>query len=35
MYDIRVKPHKLRGSLSSKTFPGMARAFAEQWGNIL
>lgn len=35
MYDIRTKPHKVRGSLSSKTFPGTAKAFAEQWGKVL
>ena len=33
MYDIRTKPHKERGKLSSKTFPGIAKAMAEQWGN--
>ena len=34
MYDIRCKSTKngLRASLASKTFPGIARAMAEQWG---
>lgn len=32
MYDIRTKPHKYRGSMSSKTFEGIAKAMAEQWG---
>jgi hypothetical protein len=35
MYDIRTKPHKDRGRLSSKTFQGISRAFAEQWGKLI
>ena len=31
MYDIRTKPHKERSNLSSKTFPGIAKAMAVQW----
>lgn len=34
MYDIRIKPHKERSGLASKTFKGTAEAFAEQWGGI-
>jgi site-specific DNA-cytosine methylase len=34
MYDIRTKPHKLRSTLSSKTFIGIAKAMANQWGSI-
>jgi len=30
-----AKTKEERQTLRSKTFPGMARAFAEQWGNIL
>lgn len=32
-YDTRCAGHKQRGTLASKTFPGIAKAFAEQWGN--
>ena len=35
MYDIRTKPHKVRGSLSSKTFQGLANAIAKQWSKFL
>jgi site-specific DNA-cytosine methylase len=35
MYDIRTKPHKERGGLASKTFPGIANAIASQWSKIL
>ena len=35
MYDIRTKPHKERGKLSSKTFQGIADAIAEQWSKCL
>ena len=35
MYDIRTKPHKERSILSSKTFPGIAKAMAEQWGKYI
>lgn len=31
MYDIRTKPHNERSKLASKTFPGIAKAMAEQW----
>jgi hypothetical protein len=36
MYDIRCKDAKsgLRAKLASKTFPGIAKAMAEQWGNL-
>jgi len=35
MYDIRCKTTEdgLRANLASKTFPGIAKAMAEQWGN--
>jgi hypothetical protein len=33
MYDIRTKPHKERSYLASKTFPGIAKAMANQWTN--
>ena len=35
MYEIRTKPHKERSGLASKTFPGIAKAMAEQWGEHL
>lgn len=31
MYDIRCRPVKERSTLSSKTFPGIAKAMAIQW----
>jgi hypothetical protein len=31
MYDIRTKPHKMRSTLASKTFDGIAKAMANQW----
>lgn len=31
-YDTRCAEHKNRGQLASKTFPGIAKAMAEQWG---
>ena len=31
MYDIRCKPVKERSNLASKTFPGIAKAMAQQW----
>ena len=30
-YQTRSLPHKERGKAASKTFPGIARAMAEQW----
>lgn len=37
MYDIRCKDAKsgLRAKLASKTFPGIAKAMAEQWGKFI
>lgn len=37
MYDIRCKDAKsgLRAKLASKTFPGIAKAMAEQWGQYI
>ena len=35
MYNIRIKPHKERSKLASKTFPGMAQQIALQWYNYL
>lgn len=35
MYDIRVKPHKDRSELASKTFQGFANAMASQWSEFL
>lgn len=35
MYDIRTKPQKVRSTLASKTFPGTAKAIAEQWSKYL
>lgn len=32
-YQIRCLPHKERGKMASKTFKGVARAMAEQWGD--
>lgn len=32
-YDISCMKHDLRGHLRSKTFPGIAMAMAQQWGN--
>lgn len=34
MYDIRTKPREVRGLLASKTFPGIAKAMAEQWAGV-
>lgn len=31
-YETRCLPHKQRGIVASKTFPGIARAMAETWG---
>lgn len=31
-YETRCLPHKDRGRMASKTFPGIAQAMAEQWG---
>ena len=31
-YETRCAGHKMRGKLASKTFPGIAKAMAEQWG---
>ena len=31
MYKIRCKPVKERSNLASKTFPGIAKAMAQQW----
>ena len=31
-YKTRCLPHSERGTAASKTFPGIARAMAEQWG---
>jgi len=37
MYKVRCRPSKNgeRASLASKTFPGMARAMAQQWGKYV
>lgn len=32
-YDISCMKHDIRGHLRSKTFPGIAMAMAQQWGN--
>lgn len=34
-YETRCLPHKDRGKVASKTFPGVAKAMAEQWGGFL
>lgn len=33
-YETRCLPHKERGKAASKTFPGIAKAMAEQWGSV-
>ena len=33
-YQTRCLPHDQRGKAASKTFPGIAKAMAEQWGNV-
>ena len=35
LYQSRCLPHKERGKAASKTFPGIAKAMAEQWGPLL
>lgn len=36
MYDIRcISDRKKRAEIASKTFPGIARAMAEQWGGVI
>lgn len=34
-YQTRCLPHSLRAIAASKTFPGIARAFAEQWAGAV
>ena len=34
-YQTRCLPHGERGKAASKTFPGIARAMAEQWGGYI
>jgi len=34
-YDISCMPHDQRGALRSKTFPGIAQAMADQWGEFI
>ena len=34
-YETRCLPHSERGTAASKTFPGIARAMAEQWGEYI
>lgn len=34
-YKTRCVPHSERGKMASKTFPGVAKAMAEQWGGYL
>ena len=34
-YQTRCLPHSERGKAASKTFPGIARAMAEQWGEYI
>ena len=31
-YETRCANHNIRGKLASKTFPGIAKAMADQWG---
>lgn len=33
-YDTYNLPHKIRAKERAKTFPGVAKAMAEQWGNL-